>query len=681
MGRKKKEEIKERVFFRNRISPIPPEDTEEFDLLVKEEEEKILGGVTIDGVYISGWLYWHLNHWTIRIDEVDEYGNDIRVEQHPHLRDNEWIRAEHLEKCRNNRTGYIEVGARQGAKSETEASYFAMNAIMFRNTQNVIVCGNDHDLSLLKDKVDFGLKKMWNGLAIPRLDKTWRTNQVRLGYKTVDGEDDIWSYIVIRNAKDGHNTEVAAGTTAKSFIMDEIGKYPFGAAFKAAEPAFKGKNGWRAIPILMGTGGSFDNGQNAEDFFLNPEANNFEPVINDEGKKTGLFLSGLYRQDCKYLSTLGDYIEKERGIILPKDSELFLIPMYLSDKEKALQVITKERELAKFNHDASLYLKQVMYYPLTTAECFLSTSYNMFNVNAAKAQKNRIHTDNITGSYVELYHDGEKIQHSFVDKPPISEYPHKQSCDKDVPIVIWEMPIKDPPFGLYTAGVDPYRQNKAQYSNSLGAVYIFKRVHNIFDEKAKNEIVASYVARPDDKAKWNEQARLLIKYYNARTLCENDEYSFIDYMIGKGDEQYLEPEPQYLKSRVKNSSVNRPYGIHRSAEGIRAHLNDTLKKYLDAVIKIDKDENGSIIKEYTGIYKVPDPALLDELIRFNDDDNFDRVIAASLAISLGEYLNSTLGIIDEEDGDRRMKSYQNIKKKSLFTNKQSFTTFNKRRLF
>jgi hypothetical protein len=42
-----------------------------------------------------------------------------------------------------------------------------------------------------------------------------------------NGEEDIWSYIVIRNAKDGNNTEVAAGTTAKSFIMDEVGKYPF----------------------------------------------------------------------------------------------------------------------------------------------------------------------------------------------------------------------------------------------------------------------------------------------------------------------------------------------------------------------------------------------------------------------------------------------------------------------
>ena len=152
-------EIKSTEFFRN-MKTLPPPGTEEFRQLIKWEEEKILGGVNINGVHISGWLYWHLNHWWIRIDDVDEYGNDVRKECNPELRDNEWIRAEALEKAKNERKGYIEIGGRQGGKSEMEASYFGMNAIMFQNTQNVIVCGNDNDLSLLKDKVDFGLRKL-----------------------------------------------------------------------------------------------------------------------------------------------------------------------------------------------------------------------------------------------------------------------------------------------------------------------------------------------------------------------------------------------------------------------------------------------------------------------------------------------------------------------------------------
>lgn len=115
--------MKQPVFLRNRTTPLPPPNSDEFQQLIKEEEDKILGGVTIDGVYISGWLYWHLNHWWIRIDAEDEHGNDVRVECHPELRDNEWIRSEHLENCRKARQGYVEVGARQGGKSEFEASF------------------------------------------------------------------------------------------------------------------------------------------------------------------------------------------------------------------------------------------------------------------------------------------------------------------------------------------------------------------------------------------------------------------------------------------------------------------------------------------------------------------------------------------------------------------------------
>ena len=673
-------EIKSTEFFRN-MKSLPPVGTEEFRQLIKWEEEKILGGVTINGVHISGWLYWHLNHWWIRIDDVDEYGNDIRKECNPELRDNEWIRAEALEKAKNNRQGYIEVGGRQGGKSEMEASYFAMNAIMFQNTQNVIVCGNDNDLSLLKDKVDFGLRKLWKGLAIPRLDKTWRSNQVRLGYKTPDGDDKIWSYIIIRNAKDGHNTEVAAGTTAKSFIMDEVGKYSFSSAFKAAEPAFKGKNGWRAVPILVGTGGSFENGKDAENFFYNPDANNFVSFEHDNGSKTGLFLSGLYRQDCKYKTTLADYLINVQGMNLPDVSELSQIEMWVSDKDKALATIEKERAAAKLNPDRTLYLKQVMYFPITVDECFLSANENIFDVEAAKRQKARLLGEERTGTPVVLFNDGEKITHEFTDKLPITNFPLKTDDSKDAPVVIYEFPVENPPYGLYVAGVDPYRQGQSKYSSSLGSVYIYKRMHDLTGEKYQDMFVASYCARPDKKETWEEQARLLIKYYNARTLCENDDISFIEYMKAKGDAHYLEKQPEWLKEVVPNTTVKRDYGVHRSSEKIRDYLHNCLKKYLEEVIYTEKDDQGNIIKEVTGVSKIFDPVLLEEIIQYNDTDNFDRVIAAELAIAQALKMDPILGKIGEMK-DSRFESLAKPKKKNvLFGQNKGLFVNNKNKLF
>ena len=56
----------QKQFFKH-MKNLPVEGTDEYFELIKEEEKKILGGITIDGVYIPGWLYWHLNHWYIRI--------------------------------------------------------------------------------------------------------------------------------------------------------------------------------------------------------------------------------------------------------------------------------------------------------------------------------------------------------------------------------------------------------------------------------------------------------------------------------------------------------------------------------------------------------------------------------------------------------------------------------------
>ena len=674
----KKLQIRYKDFF-IRQKTLPPEGTEQFDNLAAKEEERCIAGVWVDGVYFPGWLYWHINHWTIRIDDVDDYGNDIRKECKPELRDNEWIRGLHLENCKNERAGYIEVGGRQGGKSEMEASYFGYNATLFRNTQNVIVCGNDSDLSLLKDKVDFGLRKLWKGLRIPRLDKTWKSNQIRLGYKDSMGEDEVWSYIIIRNAKDGHNTEAAAGTTAKSFIMDEIGKYSFAAAFQAAEPAFKGKHGWRAVPILVGTGGSFENGADAENIFYNPESHNFLGIFDEKmNQKTGLFLSGLYRQENKIWVTLGEWLTTEYGIKVKKTSDLHNIKINVADKIKAKELIMKERLAKKTNPDRQLYLKQIMYYPLTVDECFLSSQENMFDIEGAKRQKQKLIIQNQTGIPVRLhFNDDGKVQHELVDELPITNFPLKATDNKDAPIVIYEMPIEDPPYGLYVAGVDPYRQGQAAFSSSLGSVYIYKRMHELNGEKYQDMFVASYTARPDRKETWENQARLLIKYYNARALVENDELSFIDYMVTKGDAHYLEKQPEWLREIVPNTTVNRDFGIHRSARKIITFMHSQMKNYLEEQIVKETDDEGVIVREVLGVNRILDPVLLEEIIQFHDDLNVDRLVAAELAIALANKLNPLLGATGATR-DPRIVSLHNKKKNKKHTFAQSKRTFSRR---
>jgi hypothetical protein len=663
-------EVKTTEFFKN-IKDLPPPDSSEFRQLIDWEIEKCMGGVTVNGVHFSGWLYCHLNHWYIRIDKKDNYGNIVRIKSLPFLRDNEWIRSEALEKCKIQRKGYMEVGLRQGGKSEFEASVTGWSATFFELTQNVIVGGNGPDLSLLTDKLDFGINNMWEGIRIPRIDKDWKKPLVRLGFKERNNEDQVWSYLVIRNAQEGNNTEAPAGTTAKSFVIDEVGKFPFGQVFEAAKPAFLSEHGWRTIPILVGTGGSFENGADAERFFYNPDSNNFLSFLDPEtGKYTCLFMSGLYRQDCKYITTLSDWLIKEGSLVQGVYPELEKIEIRVADKELAAAKIKEEREVKAKDPDRTEYLKAIMYHPLTPDECFLSSSDNIYNIRAAKAQQQKLYDLGRTGTPVILFHGEEgKVKHVFTDKMPISSFPLKNNESKDAPVVIYEFPIDNPPFGLYVAGVDPYRQGKAEYSDSLGAVYIYKRMHDINSELYQDMFVASYVARPDNKDDWEEQARLLVKYYNARTLCENDDISFIEYMKAKGDAHYLEPQPAWLKELVQNSTVKREYGIHRSSDRIRDHLHTSLKRYLETVLYREVDEvTGSVNKEILGVNRVLDPMLLEEIIKFNPDINCDREVAASLAIALAYHLDPIIGKVGENN-DPRFKAIFDKKRRAKTSNK------------
>jgi len=322
-----------------------------------------------------------------------------------------------------------------------------------------------------------------------------------------------------------------------------------------------------------------------------------------------------------------------------------------------------------------------MYYPLIVEECFLSSSENIFDIEGAKRQKTRLQEAAHSGTPVILYDDGEGVKHDFTDKEPITNFPTKKDDNKDAPIIIYEFPIEDPPYGLYVAGVDPYRQGKAAYSSSLGVVYIYKRMHSISGEKYQDMFVASYCARPDRKEVWEDQARLLIKFYNARALVENDEISFIDYMIAKGDARYLERQPIWLQEIVPNTTVKRDYGIHRSAEKIRLFLHGCLKKYSEEVLVREHTlaEDGEIAPALKGMTKIFDPLLLDEMMAYNDEGNFDRIIAAELAIALAMKLDPIMGAIGSE-GDvrvRAMYAKDKPQRKLFSANRNMFTSNNK----
>jgi hypothetical protein len=656
---------------------LPDKTSQEYKPFFDFHKKLCLDGFIMDGVFINPFLYWHLNLWHTEVDVMDDRGRIYQKYANPSLRDNEWLVTNEIDRAHAEKRGLVILGIRRFAKSVLEASYIAWGATFDENSQNVIAGLNAPDIKLITDKLDKGLNFLPEYFRWQRVEDNWK-NQVTLGIKTKSGERIPFSQILIRNLDEGNNEEAIAGTKPRKLIIDEIGKGSFLRGLQAAVPGFTTPFGWGCSPILTGTGGDMKRFMDAKSLMFDVENYNFLTYNNEDDTKRvhGLFISNKYRMEAKENSTLGDYVKAS------KNSDLRNVKMLVSNEEKADRITTDNLERLKKAGDRVAFLKEKMYYPQKVDDIFLNEDTNIFDIEAAKRQKTRLLQNERTGTPVILFNDEGKIGHEFTDNMPITNFPLKSTDRKDAPIVIYEFPIENPPYGLYVAGVDPYRQGQAKYSTSLGSVYIYKRMHDLTGEKYQDMFVASYCARPDKKETWEEQARLLIKYYNARALCENDDISFIEYMKSKGDAHYLEKQPQWLLEVIPNTTVKREYGIHRSAQKIIDYLHTCLKRYMEDVIYSEKDDSGVITREVTGVSKIFDPMLLEEIIQYNDEGNFDRIIAAELAIAQALKMDPILGKIGGTT-DERVKSLYSKKGKNnkLFSSSKNMFNTRKNKLF
>ena len=176
-------------------------------------------------------------------------------------------------------------------------------------------------------KLTQGLNHLPEYFKFGRLGENLR-KEVELGFKDKKGSRLSWSKFIARNHEEGNNTECLAGLTMSTFSLDEVGKSKFIQVLEAAKPAFTSPFGWRCVPVLTGTSGDIKKNSDAQKYFEQPDAYNFlmRELQEEGGKKVSLFISGYHRMEGKEETTFADYIQNEKGIIIPKDSELYNIP-------------------------------------------------------------------------------------------------------------------------------------------------------------------------------------------------------------------------------------------------------------------------------------------------------------------------------------------------------------------
>lgn len=396
------------------------------------------------------------------------------------------------------------------------------------------------------------------------------------------------------------------GTRPNLTILEEVGfmgNLP--EALAALKLCTMNGNSKFGIVYMFGTGGEMDpNVVNAvRSVYFNPEAFDCLVFDNERGGQRGFFVP--------YEMGLNEYKDEHGN----------------TDLNKARVYIERERAKLKALPTKDLYNREVQNNPQTPEEIFLVEGVNIFPIVDLQEHLNKIeHNPNpvIQGHLGNIVYDattitGVRFVKDIDGKASVAGFPVPKGEFAPGCVQIWELPPDNIPYGMYFAGTDPYDQDKAPNSTSLGSTFIFKK--GDFREGGLNDIiVAEYTGRPAKAEDHHETVLRLLKLYNCETLYENEKNSMKFYFQRFQGLRFLARSSNILKA-TENSNVDRVYGTHMN-KNIKEELEIYLRDWL-------LEDAGDGLKNYQRIYSV---GLLKELINYNDTGNFDRVIAMLLVI-------------------------------------------------
>jgi hypothetical protein len=408
-----------------------------------------------------------------------------------------------------------------------------------------------------------------------------------------------------RSFKD--NPFAANGTRPGFSVIDEVGfmgnlEPALGQMAECtADGAYKFGSIW-----MTGTGGDMEGGatEAVKRVFEDPEANScvaFDDIFENGGKKIGLFVPAWMGLN-QFKDELGN-----------------------TNRELAMKFLTKEREKKAKAKSKKPLNDELQQRPITYTEAFLISGGNIFDSPELGEHLKFLETDRdgyIKGRVGSLLLEGTSLvrfKEDFSGRYKACDYPLQEKDDLEGAIQIWKEPIDNPGYGYYIATLDPYAQDEAPNSVSLGSMQVFIRSHvggQVFDEQ-----VAEYTGRAANMSDFFENCRKLLIYYNALCLYENNYNQFKTHMQNKNSLHYLAKTPTAL-NKNKQDSVANTYGLRMTGP-----MKDELEIYTRDWLLSDAGD-GKLNLHH--IYSVP---LLKELKSYNDTGNFDRVIALCLFVA------------------------------------------------
>lgn len=631
-----------------------PEGTTEFYKFWDEERDRCINGYTADdGDFISGYNYFYLNYCPISriVNHIttDKLGNTVvkRVNEvsFPDFWDYDYYYfnavqeaeevGKHLCLLKSRRKGFSYKGGAMACRNY----YLIPNSKTFIYASNKQYLTDDGILTKAWDYMDFidkntawGKKRSVNTQMRRRAGfytKDDYGNIIEMGYK---------SEIIGVTLKD--NPDVVRGKKANLILFEEGGSFSeLGAAWQIARPSVEVDGIAFGTMIVWGTGGDEGSAfETMKDMFYNPDGYNclgFDNIWDETAttNKCGFFVPQYTNLDIR---------DKEgKRIYMDEDGNTF--------RKKSLEHILAERQIVISNATSNAAVdRYVAERPITPAEAMLEFNGNIFPKKELQEQLSLLRTNKKLQNHKQV---GDLIQQpdgtiKWIIKKTgdITHYPLRTKRDEttgaligDDPtgsIVIWEHPNKDASPGLYIAGIDSYDYDESS-TTSLGSCFIYKRIQSI--EQYSDIIVAEYTGRPKSAEEFYENVRKLLLYYNARAMYENQNKGIFVYFTNKHCDYLLADQPDIINDIVSNSKVNRKKGCH---------MNKQIKQWGEGLIKDWLNDENSVGKK--NLYNIMSEPLLEELIAYNDNGNFDRCLTKGTLITTnkGDIPIEEIGIND-----------------------------------
>jgi hypothetical protein len=451
------------------------------------------------------------------------------------------------------------------------------------------------------------------------------------------------------------------GGPCNLFFHEEAGIAPrMNETLEYLLPALKSGMVYTGMFVAAGSVGDLDQCEPLRDLIFNPDSKDVLAV------------------DTDLVNENGDH--GQCGLFIPEQwSMLPCIDEFGNSLvENALDMIHEERKKWKKDLKANDYQLRISQKPINIEEAFAYRKSSVWPLHLITSQLRRIEDKEYYCDAVELfYNDKGEIEQKPTKRLPIMEFPLSPKTEnKEGAILVWEKPIKDAPFGTYYASVDPVGEGKTTTSDSLCSIFIYKsplqvtkRKHDgtIENHIEHDKIVASWCGRFDDINKTHERLEIMIEYYGAWTVVENNISLFIQHMIFKKKQKYLVPKSQilFLKDLGSNSNVFQEYGWRNTGTLFKGHLISYGINFLTEEIDVETKSDGTIVRTTYGVERVPDPVLLKEMQQYREGLNVDRLVAFCALVAFAKVQQSNRGYPHKVETETNPG--QNSKKSSNLT--------------